>query len=206
MDRRNCPCLVSLALVVALSGVGTPSNEAQKVLKHPGRVVEMGVNRPVHVAVKAWPESTPTGREEDCPLYGREPLDSTSSNPKDGGFLLRIDKAKRTYTTTYCASGFYPRADRDIPNRVDGSPVQPNPVEMVSRTSDRKAYESLVRRKTTAFLNDLVYLESISPGTFYEALATLASDIGADFPARQKALYTVRELVFEWGKGDVPKK
>jgi hypothetical protein len=183
---------------LAISGIGTPSAEAQKVLKHPGRIVEMGANRPLHVDVKAWPESSQTGKEGECPLYGRAPLDSTSSDPKDGRFLLQVDATKRTYTTTYCASGFYPRTDRDIPNRGDGSPVIPNPVEMLSRTSDRRAYESSVRSKTTALLNDLVYLESINPGAFYEAVATLASDIGADFPARKKALFTVRELILEW--------
>ncbi len=191
-----------LAAFVGLGSfaIGLPTLNAAQGLNHPGRVVEMGANRPLSVDVKAWPESRQTGREGDCPVYGKAPLDSTQSVPADGQFRLRIEATKPTYTTTYCASGYYPRADRDVPNKEDGSPVIPNPVEMYSRKNDQTAYTLIVRSKTASLLNDLAYLQSINPEGFNKVVAALGSDIGTNFPMRQKAVFTVRDLILEWRK------
>src|SRR5947209_1495360 len=89
---------------------------AQQPKRHPGRVVELATNRPLAIDVKAWPESRETGRQGDCPLFGTSPLDSTQSKGGDGQFQLRISEKSPTYTATYCAADYHPRADRDLRN------------------------------------------------------------------------------------------
>jgi hypothetical protein len=99
MDRPTRVALASLALGAVLEACGMQPVIAQ-ALTHPGTVVEMGSpRRPLAVDVKAWPESTESGRQGDCPLYGTAPLDSTRSKPNDGQFTLRVEAKKSTYTT-----------------------------------------------------------------------------------------------------------
>ncbi len=194
MDRRTCISLLSLALGFSLLLNGKPSANAEESFTHPGKVIEMGANQPLSVDIKAWPDSRQTGKEGDCPLYGTAPLDSTKSNQDDGQFRVKIGKSKTTYTNTYCASGYYPRADRDIPNKDDGSPVIPNPVEMYARDHNQKEYEAIVKNKTAAFLNDLAYLQSINPAGFDKVILTLASDAAEKSVLRRKFLLNIREL------------
>jgi hypothetical protein len=189
--------LVPLAIVGWLWH-GVPLASGQQTLKHPGRVVEIGANKPLSVDVRAWPESKQTGKEGDCPLYGKAPLYSTQSTSNDGRFVLNVSGTNPTYTTTYCASEYFPRADRDVPNKGDGSPVMPFPVEMYPRKLDQKSYEQAVRSKTTALLNDLVYLQSINPEGFDSVVKTLASDIGRGAPQREKLITNVRDLILDW--------
>jgi hypothetical protein len=198
MDRHTFIPYCSLALVMALLG-GTIVASAQQALRHPGRVVEMGTNRPLSVGVKAWPQSTQTGTDGDCPRFGQSALDSTVSNEADGRFQLRVDRNKTTYTTTYCAAGYYPRADRDIPNRDDGSPVVPDPVGVYSRTTDPVLYARLVRIKTIGLMNDLAYLRSLNPEEFNTVLRNLALDVRTSSPSRAELLLSLGTFVQNWG-------
>jgi hypothetical protein len=129
------------------------------------------------VAVKAWPESRETSREGDCPLFGDRPLDSIQSNGRDGRFQLKVDAKKNpTYTITYCAANYYPRADRDLPSR--SRDVIPNPVRMHPLTQGRKLDEDVVTRETLSALNNLAYLRSINPDQFDTIVRTLGRTEG----------------------------
>lgn len=199
MDRRTLIPFSALAFVMALVS-GTLATGDQQALRHPGRVVEMGTNRPLSVDVKAWPQSIQTGKDGDCPRFGQSALDSTVTNDADGKFQLRVDRSRFTYTTTYCATGYYPRADRDIPNREDGSPVVPYPVGVYSRTADPAIYDRLVKSKTISLLNDLAYLRSFRPEEFSLALRSLASDVGTSSKSRAELLLSFGTFIQNWSR------
>lgn len=182
-------CALALALVL---GVVSSAIRAQEALRHPGRVVEIGTNRPLEVAVKAWPDSRESGREADCPLFGKSPVDSAYSKMPNGRFELRISTKNPTYTTTYCAAGYYPRADRDIPNRVDGAAVVPMPVRVYPRKTDPALYASVVTNATLALVNDLAYLESIDPREFERIVTAVGSE------RRREVLRVLVETVRRW--------
>lgn len=197
MVCRTRVIVVSLSIGIASLGYG-PQPASAEGLSHPGRVVKMGANTPLSVDVKAWPESRQSGEVAGCPLYGETPLDSTRSNESDGQFVLKIEASRPTYTTTYCASEYFPRVERDAPNSEDGSSINPDPVELYSRGTNRADYESIVRNKTTAFLSDLAYLQNVDPKGFDQALKALSDDASRDADFRRNVISGLRELVLEW--------
>lgn len=69
----------------------------------------------------------------------------TTTQPRPGRFLLAVDGKRPTYTTTYCASGFFPRVERDLANIRDGAAVLPTPVEMFPRNVSAQTYEQAVK-------------------------------------------------------------
>jgi len=197
MGRRIRVLLVSLGLGFA-SLAGDFAAGAETALTHPGRIVEMGANAPLSdVVVKAWPESRRDGTVGDCPTYGKSPLASTTSEKPNGRFTLEIDAARPTYTTTYCVDGYFPRADLDISNKVNGSPVMPVPVGLVARKNDAAAYGALVKSKVTALLSDLAYLASAKPEAYSSAMSSLESEMPNLPPSQRAVLSAVRQLSSE---------
>lgn len=193
--------LITLAQITALIGLAQcgPAPALAQTFKHPGAVVEMADRRPIAVEVKAWPESKETGKQGDCPLFGSAPLDAKTSNEADGKFVLGVDKTKPTYTTTYCASEFFPRADRDHSNRRDGAPVMPTPVELVARGSGGgAAYEQLVRSRTVALLNDLAYLKGINPSEFDKVLTNFSKEVSKLSREKSVAVEQIRIATTGW--------
>jgi len=175
--------------------------KAQQRLKHPGRVVDMKTGQPSAVDVKAWPEAKKTGEEGGCPLYGKSPLDSTASDiGKNGSFELKVDASKPTYTTTYCAAEYIPRADRDLRNEKDGSPVVPIPVEVLKRDTDTATYTWLIRKKTIGILSDLSYLETFDPKMYNAVMETLIGDFQKISPNRAELLHSFKNLVHYWNQ------
>lgn len=196
MDHVRLLRSFPLALAVTLAAFACTAS-AQQPLKHPGRVVEIGTNRPLEVEIKAWPDSRETTRQGDCPLFGSSPADSTLSKMPNGGFELRVDVKYPTYTTTYCAANYHPRADRDVQNRTDHSTVIPNPVEIYPRKADPALYASVVTDKTLSLLNDLAYLQSISPSEFERVVGALASE------RRRELVKNLTDIVRRWGQLDL---
>jgi hypothetical protein len=177
------------AIPVALFLVALAIN-AQQSRPHAGHVVEWGTGRPLVVDVKAWPESRETSKQGNCPLFGNSPLDSVKSGA-DGRFQLMVDAGRPTYTVTYCATDYYPRADRDIPN--ESPDVFPNPVRVYPRNQSQAGYRTFIRRETIGALNNLSYLRSINPDEFQSVVATLGKETGT---GRFDAL---PGIVVEWG-------
>jgi hypothetical protein len=172
----DCVCCfrymaVTFALTIALTlGPSVQTTSAPQAQTYPGQVVEIESNRPLLVAVKAWPESKQTSTEGGCPLFGTVPFDSTNSNSNDGRFQLRIDPKYATYTTTYCASGYFPRWDRD--NRTIDPEVLPKPVELYPK-SQSTLNDNLVRKKTVSALNSLAYLRSVNKAQFDQIIGDI---------------------------------
>ncbi|MDX6444434.1 MAG: hypothetical protein QOH71_1508 [Blastocatellia bacterium] len=167
MDRKSIVVVCAFALTLLLTAFETVA-VAPQAQPRPGRVVEYGSNGPLAVGIKAWPESSQTGTEGNCPLYGKAPLDSTESSSKDGSFTLKIDPKLNTYTVTYCANGYYPRADRDL--RASNPFVAPRPVRLYSQGP---LDATLVRMEVVNALNNLAYLRSIDSSAFDSALKDL---------------------------------
>ncbi len=185
MDCRYRFLHSSLAIVLVVSGCAAIASAPQSQ-PHPGRVVEYGPNgRPLSVMIKAWPESTQTGQEGKCPLYGKSPLDSTQSSSSDGSFTLKVDPMVNTYTVTYCASGYYPRADKDL--RASTLYVTPRPVRMYPSNTEAGLDADLIRTETISALNNLAYLRSIDSKKFDNAIK--------DLPRSEK----LAAAVMEWG-------
>jgi len=196
--HRIARILFYLYVIILISVCGIVLADSKK-LKHPGRVVDMKTGKPLSVDVKAWPESKKTGDEGGCPLYGTSPLDSTTSDiGNNGKFDLKIDASNPTYTTTYCAADVFPRADRDIRNEKDGSPVVPIPVNVLKRETDMATYASIVKFKIIGILSDLSYLERSNPKMYKQAIVALAEDIGSTSPNRVKMLYQLQNVVQNW--------
>ena len=192
----NIFCSLAIALII-MCGINTTN--AEQILKHPGWVVDMITDQPVSVDVKAWPESSKTGDEGGCPLYGKSPLDSTISDiKKNGSFELQVAASKPTYTATYCAAGYVPRADRDRRNQDDGSTVQPIPVKVLKRDTDKKTYKILIERKTADILNDLAYLQSSNPKMYEEVMVTLAKNVAKFSTRHAEMLYTFKNIIQNW--------
>jgi hypothetical protein len=192
MARR----LLSPALFFAL-GTGLTAAGAAADHGHLGQVVEYATGRPLVASVKAWAQSSRTGRDGDCSLYGDSPLDSRQSDG-DGRFLLSIGSDNRTYTVTYCAAGYVPRDDRDLPNDADSS-VLPTPAALwpVTMSPDEEAlFESAVQRRLVLTLNELAYLRKANE-TAYDRAASRLAEIGKTNPAAVRALAA---LAADWGK------
>jgi hypothetical protein len=198
MVYRHAAAFALVALGFALGHTWTALGQpAQRSFHHPGRVLDIQRNTPVDASVKAWPQSEQSGSSGDCPIFGSEPDDATTAI--GGQFLLNIDKSKRTYTVTYCASGYVPRADRDIPNHMDNR-VIPFPVQLVRMSPDSKeAVGDAIERRVIALLNDLAYLKTVDPSGFSERINTLASDVGSSSNRRAGTIRALAELVQNWG-------
>ena len=197
MDRLTRILFCSFAASIMVFGI-VSANDQQR-LKHPGQVVDMKTGQPLSVDVKAWPESKRTGEEGGCPLYGKSPLDSTTSDiGKKGSLELKVDASKPTYTTTYCAAEYFPRTDRDLRNEINGSPVVPTPVEVLKRETDMATYTSIVMQKTIGILNDLSYLESFNPKMYNQIMVELVMDLEKVSPNRVKLLYNFKNMIQNW--------
>jgi hypothetical protein len=152
----------------------------------------------MEVDIKAWPESKETGKQGDCPLFGKEPLDATRSRSGDGRFELKVDAARRTYTTTYCSHGVFPRADPDLGNLSDGASVVPTPVELYARGNDSAVYERIVEQKVIGLLNDLAYLQTINADGFSATVNKLSATLEPRDSQRARVLRDVDSLVRGW--------
>lgn len=142
---------------------------------HVGQVIEYQSGRPVEAAIKAWPQSTRTGRDGDCSLYGDTPLDSRTS-AGDGQFQLSISTDNHTYTVTYCASGYVPRDDRDLPND-EGARVLPNPATLwpiKMSDADAVAFNQAVKRRLISSMNEIAYLRNVNFDAFQQAVSQVA--------------------------------
>jgi len=190
------PFAIALTLIDSLHEASS-----QDRLEHPGRVVDMDTGQPVLVDIKAWPESSQSEYSGDCPSYGSSSLDSTQSDPDVSGlFVLNVDAHNPTYTATYCAGNYYPRADRNLPNRINRSRVRPYPVKVLKREVSHATYKQLIETKTFVLLDDLAYLQSIHPDNFDTIMRTLAAEIGESFPSRKKVLQNFAGFVEKWRK------
>lgn len=176
---------VSIAITLTLSSF-PPIVSAPQFQSLPGRVVEWPTNRPLGVMVKAWSESSQSAQEGDCPLFGKFPLDSTQSKSTDGTFQLKVDPKNRTYTVTYCAYGYYPRADRDLPSETPY--VVPRPVKMHPLTPGKRLDANFIKAETVSALNTLAYLRSINSDQFDKVVNEL--------PRTER----LAAAVSEWGK------
>lgn len=200
MARRIYLFLCSFAMIVVFIG-GVVAAGARGFFIHPGRVLEMSSNKPVAADIKAWPDSKQTGSQGDCPLFGISPLYATQSEIQtEGQFRLDIDSEANTYTATYCAQGFYPRADRDLRNRDNGSKVLPFPVRLVKRGEDIATLEPMLRDRVVSFLNDLAYYRSVDAEKFGKIMKSVAEDVGKNSPQRAKAVMGFAEAVSAWSE------
>ncbi len=204
MASRLFSPFVYVALSFTLSFVCIAfAAERQYGGKHPGRVLDNQTRSPLSVSIKAWPLSKRSGKDGDCSLYGDAPIDSRTSNAGDGRFELYIDKKHGTYTVTYCASGYWPRDDRDLPNEADGINVVPTPVFMYpkeSHTSDSASYRNSIRRRAIASLNNLGYLQKGDSEQFGKVMEELASDVASGSEERAKLIQQFSKLIQAWAE------
>jgi hypothetical protein len=195
--RIACAALAPLGLI---SGAAS-----QSLLTHPGRTLEFGTQQPLSVVVKAWPDSKESGKDGNCPLYGNQPLDSTTS-ATDGQFKLGINKDRRTYTAVYCHSAYVPRVDRDVPNGdKDGEPVIPMPTFLYSadaKSANAAAFslEDAVKRRVIGFLNDLAYIRKVSPERFEQAINDLGKDVTTSSDKRGSIVSNFARIVRDWSE------
>jgi hypothetical protein len=200
MGYRVCITVALVALGFALgtvwSAFGQPSSRAG--YEHPGKAVNIISYTPIYAEVKAWPQSVRSGNAGDCPLYGNTPIDSTMSTP-GGDFALAIPPSNRTYTVTYCASGYQPRADRDLPNRQNRSPVIPMPAGLYPlNNQNNDALGDVIERQAVGAVNNLAYLRSVNADRFNVVMSRLAEDVGTDSQSRAAAIRALASLVAEW--------
>ncbi|SDA97000.1 hypothetical protein [Mesorhizobium qingshengii] len=169
--------LPSLGLVALGAGLGMSFGAFGEStnFSHLGQVIEYQTGRPVEAAIKAWPQSVRTGRDGDCSLYGDTPLDSRRSDG-DGHFQLEISSESHTYTVTYCASGFVPRDDRDLPNDRQGevlpTPARLWPIKMSE--GDAVAFNQAVASRLVFSLNEIAYLRKVDTKAFQQIVDQIA--------------------------------
>lgn len=191
--------LSSLGLVALGIGFGTGFNAfgESRVYDHIGQVIDYQTGRPVEAAVKAWPQSVRTSRDGDCSLYGNTPLDSRTSGG-DGHFQLSISSDSHTYTVTYCAAGYVPRDDRDLPNDKETG-VLPTPATLwpiKMSESDTAAFNLAVKRRLIFSMNEIAYLRNVDADAFRQTVGQLAES-SRDHGATIEAL---AQLAGEWDK------
>jgi hypothetical protein len=201
MANRWVTTLGLIALGFAL-GAGWDAYAASQGWHHPGKTVDWRTGGPVRASVRAWPKSTITSRTGDCPLFGDEPLDSTTS-ASDGRFELIVDKNKGTYTVTYCTSGYFPRADRDIPNRDNETEIIPTPAKLMPLPTGNQALQgelnNAIESELIGALNNLAYLNSIDGKQFLTTTSNLASTTRSSSEKRASVINRFAELVLDWG-------
>lgn len=196
MARRLLPSLGLVALGLGLGTAFSAFGEST-AFNHVGQVIEYQTGRPVEASVKAWPQSTRTGRDGDCSLYGDAPLDSRTS-ADDGQFQLSISNENHTYTVTYCAPGFVPRDDRDLPND-EGARVLPNPATLwpiKMSDADVVAFNQAVKRRLISSMNEIAYLRNVNIDAFQQAV----SQVAETSPDRGSTIRTLAELGAGWDK------
>lgn len=196
MARRVISALGFVALGLA---VGTSLDALGQTDKHDhaGRVIEFGTGKPLVVSVKAWPNSQRSGRDGDCSLYGDAPLDARTSDP-DGGFQLSVPSDSRTYTVTYCATGYVPRDDKDIPNDP-GAAILPTPVTLWTADSGTTAeFDVAVRRRLISSLNEIAYLRRIDAERFGQSAGTLVEDVSKTNPQQAVLVRTFAGIAQSW--------
>ena len=160
-------------------------------------------SNPIGASVKAWPKSERTGTDGECALYGDAPLDSKLSDGGSGGFELAIEPAQRTYTVTYCASGYHTRIDRDLPNNTNGTPVLPTPARLwpvEAPTAGSTEFAEAVRNRAVIALNELAYLRSLNADQFDTTMVeyqNVLSDIDKD---KADAWSGLSNLTAAWGQ------
>ena len=144
-------------------------------------------------------KSTKSGTSGNCPVFGKEPLDAATT-AQDGNFEITIDKNKATYTVTYCTNGYFPRADRDIPNHESEEKVIPTPAQLMPLEAVRQAnfLNRAIERKVIASLNDLAYLNSIDEKSFLTATANLANAMRPE--KRGAIIISLGQLVSDWDR------
>jgi hypothetical protein len=202
MVNRWVTTLGLIALGFALGAAWDASAESQRIgWRHPGKTVDWQTGGPVRASVRAWPKSTITSRTGDCPLFGDETLDAATSAP-DGRFELIIDKNKGTYTVTYCTSGYFPRADRDVPNRENEAEIIPTPAKLMPLPTGNQAFReglnNAIESELIGALNNLAYLNLIDEKQFTNASSSLASTIHSSSERRASVINRFAELVQEW--------
>jgi hypothetical protein len=193
------------AVVAAVVLLGTLNAAAsQSALRHPGRVLEFQSQKPLSVAVKAWPNSKESGKDgSNCPLYGDSPLDSTTSG-SSGAFAVTIKQDKATYTAVYCHSAYVTRVDRDIPNgKKNGEAVIPTPtflypVDAKAVAIDPSTLEDTVTRRIIGLLNDLAYIRKIDPELLKRAIGDLAKDVSTSSNQRSNVILRFTEIIQAW--------
>jgi hypothetical protein len=187
--------LPSLGLVALGMGFGTALSAESTTYDHVGQVIEYQSGKPVEASVKAWPQSTRTGRDGGCSLYGDAPLDSRTSEG-DGHFQLSISSDNHTYTVTYCAAGYVPRDDRDLPNDKDAGvlpmPATVWPIEMSD--ADTVAFNQAVKRRLILSLNEIAYLRNVNADAFQLAVSQVV-ETSQDHSGTIQAL---AELAANW--------
>ncbi len=153
MARRVTILALTIAIVLTLALLGSQSRQ------HAGRVVEAETNRPLSAAVNAY-NSVPIRelRGEPCPEYpGR--LDAKVAN-RQGAFSLGIPEQQQAYSLVVCMNAYFPRVEPIVDNSVNGSPVQPVPLEMYP-TAHKDQLPAATSRKLSRVLSDLRYYQSI---------------------------------------------
>jgi hypothetical protein len=170
----------------------------QRAIPHRGQAIESGSRAPVEASVKAWPQSTRTGIDGNCPVYGTAPLDTVTSDKGSGMFTLSVDQDKRTYTVTYCSNGFVPRVDT-MPNR-EGLSVIPSPAFLWRDTPGASArLEIEVPIRIIAVLNDLAYLRTVDQSRFDGTVERLSGDFSATSDRQAAVIRSIPRLLQDWG-------
>jgi hypothetical protein len=164
---RNTALAIFFILVV-FGRIAPSSPQAQS---RSGKVVDHPTSYPIAVMVKAWPDSVKTGDEGGCPVFGKIVLYSTQSNGNDGVFTLSVDPSVSTYTVTYCANGYYPRADKAL--SAKNLTIIPTPVRMYPQNTANQVDPDVVRNEAVAAFNTLAYLRSINSDQFDRVLKEL---------------------------------
>src|SRR5690349_4402818 len=79
---------VALVALGFASGAGWDALGQSKPrnFQHRGQVIESDSMRPLQVSVKAWAQSTRTGMDGKCPVFGTGPLDTVTSDGGSGMF------------------------------------------------------------------------------------------------------------------------
>jgi hypothetical protein len=201
MGYRICITVALAALGFAVttlwSAFGQAPTSSNTSYEHPGRAVDIISYAPVNASVKAWPQSLRTGTAGDCPLYGNTPLDATITH--GGDFALVIPTSNHTYTVTYCASGYQPRADRDLPNRGNRSFIVPMTAGLYPlNNQNNDALADAIERQAVGAVNNLAYLRSVNADQFNTVMNRLAEDIAADSQSHAAAIRALSSLVAEW--------
>lgn len=202
MLGRNLSNFLVITLGAGALMLGEAIGEADSQ-RHPGRTLEQGTDQPVVAAIKAWPRSDQTGSDGDCPMYGDAPLDSRISQG-DGNFELSIASGQRTYTVVYCASGYYTRVDRDLPNDTDGEAVIPLPVHIRSVASMQSGsavdFDKQVVRLAVFTLNELSYLRGIDSERFDAALRQYSEVLEGTDSKGAQILGALSNVAADWAK------
>jgi len=170
MAGWNFVALASVALILLLNA---GDRALAREVQHPGQVVvvdKTDSKQPIKLDIRVWSQSKETGGA-DCPAFGDSPLYATTSDNKEGRFVLKVDSTRRTYTTTYCARDIFPRVDTALVN--EPGPIVPMPVEVYPKQYDRAAYKAALTEKIIRLigaLNDFAYYQRVSQEDFKKAM------------------------------------